>query len=1667
MDLNLDFSHRSSSAKNIFFSNKKNPNLKIIQEFKKINSLGPTNTSGKQPIIIYKKEILTHQTKTSSNNNKTVSSQKNQYISDGGLQKKLDKYFHSTIYSHHTHCNSIPNKKYHTKSAKIEKTKKIFPKSKKNNLKEKEKQKIFSQTVIGGFHRPNIKKPKEKTNYSEIIEKNKENKKIKKNKSNIINNSLGNKNISESLMIDTENKKLERMNKLVENAIIYEMRKSQCETGKRQISLKDKINFKKKGYLEHNGIETSWTIEEEAPEIENNNNIIKENDNINKESNKDLNKEDINKDLNKDINKQKQETNPEEKKEFKNKLNKKPKLDSVSNSHTVIINSSNTYNLNNNNNINNNLINLNEEPDTNLTLDIIKRRKKILKPKVNQFEFLQKIQEEQKKLPIRLNSSIHNISQSQSLPYDNRKTNDSFRHKSVNVKADSIEYKKNKNNFFDVKELKEYQYKQKNKTIQIQEDENNKDKNEFPFADKRSQRTLEELTEFTRKKKIKERKEEEKKEYKKKKKLFEIFKNLSNLKESYNNYNYNNISVNMNYINNNNNGITNTNKSTSSISKRRNKNKKRHKEVNAYYVGTDSSRSGSTILDLNEYYLNILESQQLVVNSKLNRINNYYFNEENNKNDYEINDKNIKINNYINDTELKEKVNNTIKRVNELLYQNQGQNYSSSRNEPQNQDDLINIQENQEIKEIKINNQKKNNNKHSKKKEKKIEEINIENINNDTTNINLNINNKNNQNKINTSSDRNTKEKDLPSLPHTYSNANNSNSNQNRKLQVDVDIQPCNVLNLVEVIRLIYQRKYFYKLCQLYISQSVSQRYIIAISFFVAICKQYPFKVLEEYCNYKTYYYAFRQLFRPFTRKYFKIFLINCISITKIGYFVESLSRMFKFKAMEKIYIYSQIKAKNEQLKKICGIIIRVLLPLIKAHLKNNFSNLIKYYHNSKKNNNSINKKNNINNNNNNKLLNIDLNSLDFVPLNNKKKRNQTSRINSFMYESFESKSYSMHPNSVDNDILHQYNISEKKEKNKRKNSKNNKNKISFSEENSDIDINKNSLNCPKMSKHTKINFLNPSELNNIKNNKNETPSDLNEPKDKEINKNNNNINDNSGKKEKIKIEKIKIVKKNENNEKEKEIELDISAEKDNINNKIIWEYNISSPNSNLNEGKIIENKINKKEEKEKNDDDIFDLEELIIDEEEQKNIKDTKKEQKEEKPKQKMNIKKKEKLEINADNDCNEKDSPKNNIINNNNLIPKRPKQKTKAEFFREFPEDLIEKITSEIIKELIHTEIKNTEKPLLPKKSFKYENYDLNISNNLFNSSNSFNFRDNFSKDSFQFSQNNSQNNSFQYKDNNFPNFFLNESMLASVSASSVFNRTIKDKKKYKSLILYKRKIFPIMIKFIREEIIKKYDRIYDNISVPLKNDFEKIIIGLELQNGKMIKDNYKQVYYKEDIKDIIDKKYILKKIENINKEIRNKDNIFDDNYYDNILNECIIDTCIELIKNERLYKNDGEPLPFGGRSKELIFKYEKNKPKKLVNYITQQLYNIFNTKIGLINTNYEYLTQEQLNTEKERRLISTLKNELKEGEEHWENLEIEETQLKLEITEIINDQLYNEVMEILEHIALSRKRPELYQDKSIFACEEIPKLVFQQTSNENNKKNQINEEDLINVE
>ena len=257
--INLDsFHHRSSSAKNIKGNNsKKNSN----KEFTKINTLGTTNTTGTQPIIIYKKQLNNH-----NNNIKQIklTGNKETYINDGGLKKKLERF-------NSGHSYSIPNKKQST-AKKSKKTKKFYP-TKKKLLKSSTQEKLFSQTMIGSFKRPNIpKKEKDKKNKlknnqitsyaNENKEKNKENKKINskslKNQSKNLNeNIINDKNEMENKKL--EEKKLERMNKLVENAVVYEMRKNQMETEKKQASLKDN---RKIGYLENNGIETTWTIEE-------------------------------------------------------------------------------------------------------------------------------------------------------------------------------------------------------------------------------------------------------------------------------------------------------------------------------------------------------------------------------------------------------------------------------------------------------------------------------------------------------------------------------------------------------------------------------------------------------------------------------------------------------------------------------------------------------------------------------------------------------------------------------------------------------------------------------------------------------------------------------------------------------------------------------------------------------------------------------------------------------------------------------------------------------------------------------------------------------------------------------------------------------------------------------------------------------------------------------------------------------------------------------------------------------------------------------------------------------------------------------------------------------------------------------------------------------------
>ena len=312
------------------------------------------------------------------------------------------------------------------------------------------------------------------------------------------------------------------------------------------------------------------------------------------------------------------------------------------------------------------------------------------------------------------------------------------------------------------------------------------------------------------------------------------------------------------------------------------------------------------------------------------------------------------------------------------------------------------------------------------------------------------------------------------------------------------------------------------------------------------------------------------------------------------------------------------------------------------------------------------------------------------------------------------------------------------------------------------------------------------------------------------------------------------------------------------------------------------------------------------------------------------------------------------------------------------------------------------------------------------------------------------------------------LNDSLMSNYSALSVFNKTIKDKKKEHSLKLYLTKIAPKLIKIVYKEIINKYPLIYKNVSQPLKNISDKFMISLALKNREMLRDNFKCLVKEESIENIIDKEKILKQFSIINKQIRNTDNLTSDDFYDNMLNDCIIDTAIELIYKERKYGTNGTPLKWSSRTYELSYKYDINEPKKFANYICKSILKILYNRIGLINDNYDYMSIDQINLEKERRLLAVIKKDFNDNEYQWNNLELEETQLKIEGTEAILDQLYNEVIEILEHIQYSRVRPELYQNKSIYACEEIPKLSFQETTTENNVNGMEDEGDdnVINI-
>lgn len=383
---------------------------------------------------------------------------------------------------------------------------------------------------------------------------------------------------------------------------------------------------------------------------------------------------------------------------------------------------------------------------------------------------------------------------------------------------------------------------------------------------------------------------------------------------------------------------------------------------------------------------------------------------------------------------------------------------------------------------------------------------------------------------------------------------------------------------------------------------------------------------------------------------------------------------------------------------------------------------------------------------------------------------------------------------------------------------------------------------------------------------------------------------------------------------------------------------------------------------------------------------------------------------------------------------------------------EKLADDIADEIIKSLLTDEIKKDE-PLVHKKNKSLDSPSLQMSQQ----SNSGSLG------------NNSPRSSLTNKDAVFTDNFSTGSSFSSQSeqTNSIFMRTVREIRKEVTLNLYNEKIAPKFITTITDNINNNWPKIVQNLSEPYKFNGEDVMNRIMLND----KDFLNKIKGRFSNQNEIDNnhfvsKEVVSKFEPVSKELRNNNNLVSDGYYDNILNECLVDAANEIIAKERLYSTVGEPLPWSDRTREVRFKYGNNETskKKMTTKVNKKLNELLNFKMGLIPQNHDYLDNEQLVQDRETKFIKSIKEELQEDEENWKVFETEETLIKLILSKIIMGQLLNEVVEILEHVQLSRRDPNKYNSKSIYACEDIPRLSFQNTTenitNTNEENDNINQ-------
>ena len=277
----------NQKKKSLGQKNKKKSGQKNKNNFEKITGSGDINVSGSQPKVIFKKQSNKKISKSPNplNSKYTINKTKFEYVSDGGMAQKIQKYNSNNNISKNNNLyyynNYISNKDHNLPNNKNKKNTLDKKQHVKNNEINKQNEQILSKTVREFKKRPLIINNKDINKEQETNNKSKnslDEKKIHKGKQNIIKNSKLYNKVKNEDSKEQEEQKIIKMKQLVENGVVNELKKLEK---KMKIQKKDNKIERKKEVLENQGLPLNYFNEEDEEErkaesynhINNNNDI--------------------------------------------------------------------------------------------------------------------------------------------------------------------------------------------------------------------------------------------------------------------------------------------------------------------------------------------------------------------------------------------------------------------------------------------------------------------------------------------------------------------------------------------------------------------------------------------------------------------------------------------------------------------------------------------------------------------------------------------------------------------------------------------------------------------------------------------------------------------------------------------------------------------------------------------------------------------------------------------------------------------------------------------------------------------------------------------------------------------------------------------------------------------------------------------------------------------------------------------------------------------------------------------------------------------------------------------------------------------------------------------------------------------------------------------------